>query len=212
MKRREFVEKLGIGSALVVSSSALAAPGLAANDGDDNGDHDHRPVRGPVANATVSFGAWHTGSVTTPAGTLPPLDRVVTPIPAPPYNVHQLIPYVARIREGGSVNFIISGLHQVAVYGPGTKPEDIRKAIDPGPNPVPPAPPFQNVRPMAGPPGLALINVPENRVYIGPDPSLLNTLDRIEVVHFGDPGLYLVICAFAWVRVLKQDHDRDRDD
>jgi hypothetical protein len=75
---------------------------------------------------------------------------------------------------------------------------------------------------MAGPPGLALINVPENRVYIGPDPSLLNTLDRIEVVHFGDPGLYLVICAFAlhfffdnmygWVRVLKQDHDRDRDD
>lgn len=43
-----------------------------------------------------------------------------------------------------------------------------------------------------------LINDPTNRVYRGLDPSIFRPLgqiqDRIEVVHFNDPGTYLVIC------------------
>jgi hypothetical protein len=120
---------------------------------------------------------------------------------------------------------VIAGLHQVIVYGPGTKPQDIRTAIDPGVIPAPPAfPTFQNVRPFTGFPAgpLAgqnlLINVPQNRLYAGPDPSLL-PLDRVEVVHFSEPGLYLVICGFAlhfffdnmygYVRVRRHEHDND---
>lgn len=193
MKRREFVEKLGIGSALIVSSSALAAPGHAAQD-EDNGEHDHRPVSGDRANATVSFGAW-------PVGTLAsPLDRTVTPdAPAAP-NIHQLIPYVTTIKEGGSVNFVLAGFHQVVVYGPGTRPDDINALL---------------FDPLPGPPGLGLINDPTNRVYRGLSPVGLPQ-DRVEVVHFGQPGRYLVICAvtfhfadnmFGWVRVRRRDDE-----
>lgn len=159
MKRREFVEKLGIGSALVVSGSALAIPGHAApngDDNDDNGGHNHRPISGDLANATVSFGAWPTGQVVTPQGPLGPLDRYPNVPPAPPQNIHQLIPYIAKIKQGGSVNFVIAGLHQVIVYGPGTKPQDIRTAIDPGVIPPPPTfPTFQNVRPFTAAPSSA---------------------------------------------------------
>jgi hypothetical protein len=57
-----------------------------------------------------------------------------------------------------------------------------------------------------------LINDADLRVYRGPDPRLLfPTIDRVEVVHFPNPGLHLVICGvlphfqdnmFGWVRVL----------
>jgi hypothetical protein len=216
MKRREFVEKLGIGSALIVSSSALSAPGHAAPTQDDQGEHNHRPVSGDRANATVSFGQWHTGII--PAGTdpvtgdplpqLPPLDRYAPGPVNPRYNSHLVIPHVATIKEGGSVNFVIAGLHQVAVYGPGTRPENIDTTlIRPMQNP-----PFN--APPVGP--LPLINDPNNRLYIGPDPSFL-PLDRVEVVHFANPGRYLVICAFlfhfldnmfGYVRV-RRDDDND---
>jgi plastocyanin len=39
-----------------------------------------------------------------------------------------------------------------------------------------------------------LINDPENRIYRGPDPSLLGTLDRVETVTFAQPGRYFVTC------------------
>jgi hypothetical protein len=59
--------------------------------------------------------------------------------------------------------------------------------------------------------GAPLINDPTNRVYRGPDPSLLPR-DRVEAVHFSKVGRYLVICGvvghftagmFAFVRVLR---------
>ncbi|HEY7450067.1 MAG TPA: hypothetical protein VH702_18055 [Vicinamibacterales bacterium] len=229
MKRREFVEKLGIGSAIIVSSSALSAPGHAApnDDRDDgNGGHNHQPISGDLANATVSFGQWKTGTIPAepnavpPLPELPPLDRFAAPNAPPPnprYNSHLVIPYVATIKAGGSVNFVISGLHQIAVYGRGTKPEDIHEAIGPGPfiPPFPVLPP--NTRAMQGPPFLPLISFATNRLYVGPDPSLL-PLDRVEVVHFPEPGRYLVICAFllhfvdnmyGWVRVRRHEHDND---
>ncbi len=138
---------------------------------------------GPLSNATVSFGEWMT-----------PVDRFpnVSPIAA---NHHELIPQVATIKAGGTVNFIIAGFHQVIVYDNGTQPGAINTALT-----VPPT--------AGGPP---LINDPTNRIYRGLDPSL-QSRDRVEVVHFANPGTYLVICGvfphfvndrmFGFVRVL----------
>jgi plastocyanin len=149
------------------------------------GAHQHRRVSGPMANATVSFGQWQTD---------PPLDRFpnVSPIVG---NNHALIPHEIRIKAGGSVNFIIAGFHQVIVYGDGTRPADINVN--------------NTIAPTAG--GPPLINDPRNRRYRGLDPSL-QSQDRVEVVHFPDPGTFLVICGvfphfvndemFGFVRVL----------
>ncbi len=102
----------------------------------------------------------------------------------------------ATFKAGGSVNFVIAGLHQIAVYGPGTSPSDINVNL---------------TQPMPGAPAsLLVINDPANRIYRGPFPFALPR-DRTEVVQFSAPGLHLVICAFlphfvdemwGWVKVL----------
>src|SRR5687768_8193111 len=76
----------------------------------------------PLGSATVSFGGWM-------AGLTPPLDRFTNPQGPPPTNHHELIPNVAKIKAGGYVNFIISGLHVVVIYDDGTKPADINAGI-----------------------------------------------------------------------------------
>lgn len=187
MKRREFVERLGIGSAVLAAGVAEAAQ-------DEHGHH--RPLTGPLASATVSFGAWPVGSVESP------LDRTATPLaPAAP-NVHALLPWHATIKEGGAVNFVLAGFHQVVVYAPGTKPEDIDTS---------------SLLPIPGaPPAIGLIDDPANRIYRGLDPRLLSppllSQDRVEVVGFSRRGTYLVICAvnvhladgmYGWVRVIR---------
>ena len=178
MKRREFVSGMLVAG---VAAEALAAQGSHR--------HEDEPIEGPLANATVSFGAW-------------PIrlsDRLVPPPPGPPPpNIHQLLPYAVMIKAGGAVNFIVAGFHNIVVYGPGTT----LASIDEGNTiPVPGAP--------AGFP--PLINDPVNRVYRGANPFNLPQ-DRVEVVHFADPGTYLVICAFVphfadrmhgWVKVNK---------
>lgn len=95
---------------------------------------------GPLSNATVSFGEWMT-----------PIDRFpnLSPMAA---NHHELIPQVAKIKAGGTVNFIIAGFYQVIVYNDGTQPGDINTALT-----VPPT----------SPPGPPLINDPANRIYRG---------------------------------------------
>jgi hypothetical protein len=135
-----------------------AAPALAMN--------------GTPATATISFGAWHTD---------PSLDRFPNSSPGD-RNEHQLIPNTVTIEAGGTVNFIISGFHQVIVYDDGTQPGDIN---------------VEETTPTTGEPaGVPLINDPTNRLYRGPDPSLpnLQPRDRVEVVYFPKPGTYLVIC------------------
>ena len=178
MKRRQFV------------SGVLAAGLVTEVIGGQEHEHEARPLEGPLANATVSFGAW-------------PIrlsDRLIPPPqPAPPPpNVHQLLPYSVTIKAGGAVNFIVAGFHNIAVYGPGTTFESIDETIL---MPVPGAP-------VGFPP---LVNDSRNRVFRGANP-FTQPQDRVEVVHFGDPGTYLVICAFlphfndkmhGWVKVVK---------
>ena len=194
MKRRQFVERLGIGSV------ALAAAGVA--EAAQNEHQGHRPLTGPLANATVSFGAWPVGSV------IEPLDRMEKPSAPVAPNVHALLPQTVTIKEGGSVNFVLAGFHQVVVYAPGTKPEDINTSLL---LPIPNAPP---------PPIRGLIDDPTNRIYRGLDPRNINTpatpnllfQDRVEVVGFSTSGTYLVICSvnshfadgmFGWVKVIR---------
>jgi hypothetical protein len=133
-------------------------------------------------NATVSFGQWKTD---------PPLDRFPNASPRLNNN-HQLIPNTATIKAGGSVNFIIGGFHNLIVYDDGTQPEDI--------NVNTPTPPTTTRGPNPFPP-VALVDDPTNRIYRGLDPSLQSLdlsgafgQDRVEVVWFPKPGLYLVIC------------------
>jgi hypothetical protein len=177
MKRREFFEKAGISSAAFVSLSGLSSVqsgGQKKEDEEHGGGHDHKPNNDPLSLAVVSFGQWKTDVV---------LDRFPNVSPPPPRNNHQLFPFEAKIKAGGAVSFIISGLHLITVYDDGTEPEQIDV--------------INNLQATTGvPAGVPVINDPLNRLYRGPDPSTLGplTLDRTETVHFARPGRFLVIC------------------
>ncbi|HEY7286170.1 MAG TPA: hypothetical protein VH497_12040 [Vicinamibacterales bacterium] len=187
MRRREFIEKAGLGSALVTlpaigGSDAKTANKDAKQSGQDS-EHGHGggndEMNGPLSTATVSFGQWDLAT---------PLDRFPNNSPRTRNN-HHLIPNEVKIKAGGSVNFMIGGFHHILVYGNDTKPSDINIGAT-IPTTVQPGPP--------------LINDPVNRVYRGLDPSVLPALpgstppqplqDRTETVRFTDPGRYLVIC------------------
>jgi len=106
------------------------------------------------------------------------------------------------------VNFVLAGFHQVVVYGPDTRPEDIDTTL---------------LLPIPGaPPTVGIIDDPRNRIYRGLDPRALSpappaapnllSQDRVEAVSFSTRGTYLVICSvsrhfadgmFGWVRVVK---------
>jgi len=186
MKRREFIAKAGVGS-VALASLPLGSGDAAAESTKPQGGHQHEPVSGPLATATVSFGEWS-------AGLEPALDRFPNlGAPVKP-NGHQLIPNETTIKAGGTVNFIIAGFHHILVYGNGTQPDDIDETLTVA---------------VTVPPGPPLINDPANRVYRGLDPSLFPQ-DRVEVVQFPNPGTYLVVCGvlphfidkmWGWVKV-----------
>jgi len=167
MKRREFVEKLGLGSAAAATAAALGTRVSAAPEKQ----HDHTQVDGPLAQATVAFGQWRTDLS-------PALDRFPNNSPRTANN-HKLIPYVATIKAGGAVNFLISGTHQVLVYGPGTTLDSIQHTV---------------IEAGGGFPGF--IDDPVNRMYRGLDPRLLPQ-DRLENVTFAAKGTYLVVCGLV---------------
>lgn len=111
-----------------------------------------------------------------------------------PANVgHHISPREVTISAFGSVSFLIGGFHLVLIYGNGTEVADVNTSlVIPGP-PVP------------------LINDPNNRIYRGLDPRT-QPVDRIEVVHFHEPGRYLVACGvlphfndgmYGFVRVVR---------
>lgn len=108
-----------------------------------------------------------------------------------------MTPNMVTIRSGGSVNFIVSGLHNIAIYDDGVTPTDINIALT-------------TPTTSATPPVLPIIDDPNRRIYRGVDPSL-QSRDRVEVVNFAAPGTYLVICGvlphfaggmYGYVRVL----------
>jgi plastocyanin len=158
----------------ILCAAAVLAIGLTAYFLIQGSHHNHlnqveaADEGGALNNATVSFGGWMTN---------PPLDRFPNSSPIAP-NHHALTPQIAKIKAGGTVNFIIGGFHLVTVYDKGTKPSDINTNI--------------TVLPTNG--GPPLIADPNRRIYRGLDPSL-QPQDRVEVVQFDEPGTYLVICA-----------------
>ena len=109
--------------------------------------------------------------------TTPALDRFPNNSPRTA-NHHALTPQVATIQAGGTVNFNIGGFHHVLVYDDGTQPGDINTSIT--------VPPTNQPMPL-------LIADPNRRIYRGLDPST-QPQDRVEVVHFANPGTYLVMC------------------
>jgi plastocyanin len=87
------------------------------------------------------------------------------------------------IDKGGTVTFVmgVSGVHEVAIYSPGTSPKDINPQLLAAPAP--------------GCPPVPTINDPNHRITIlsdqvceggSPNPSYT----------FNTPGRYLVICTF----------------
>jgi plastocyanin len=134
-------------------STGLAVRTAAAGD-------DHAPL-----SVTVSFGAG-----------------LNTATPNNPPN-HHVLPKVIRVGTGGVVNFVVAGFHQIFVYVPGVKVEDIQ---------VPASGTFINdlanlyysgILPAGGPPPAIPATV---------HPS--NAQNRVESVSFSQPGTYLVIC------------------
>lgn len=119
--------------------------------------------------ATVSFGTWMSS---------PPLDRFPNTSDTRFRNNHAVSPYVVKIMAGGTVRFIVSGLHNIIVYDRGTRPEniDVTQVVN-----------------TTGTPTVPIINDANNRIYRGLDPTL-QAVDRVENVQFDQPGLYLVIC------------------
>ena len=139
---------------------------------------------------------------------------------------HLLLPHTVHLRAGGIVNFVVGGIHEIFVYKPGTTPEDVLLN----------APPF---------PGSDFINygilptrLPDNNLllYAGVNPSTpnfptgvnqgrppnpanrSNAPNRVELVHFPEPGTYLVICninphfrsgMYAWVKVRGDGDEND---
>ena len=184
MKRREFFEKAGMGSAALVSLPVLGGAsktrkGSESGAQDEHGhDGSHEVMNGPLSSVEVSFGQWDLAT---------PLDRFPNKADRTRNN-HQLIPGVARVKAGGSVKFIIAGFHHVLIYEDGVMPADID---------------ITKLTTVTVPPGPPLINDPIKRLYRGLDPSTMPLLagtppvtiqDRVEAVRFPNPGTFLVIC------------------
>jgi plastocyanin len=96
---------------------------------------------------------------------------------------HHVLPEVIKVKQGGVVNFVVSGVHQIVVYNPGRDLSDL-------------------VIPAAG----LLVNDLSGTFYVGPaafgaapagwatasDGTLAR--NRVEAITFDSPGRYLVIC------------------
>jgi plastocyanin len=105
--------------------------------------------------------------------------------PSPPAN-HHVLPNVIEIKAGGAVNFAVAGFHQIVVYQPGIKADDIV------------APAF--------PPNLFMNYNLGTAYYVGINPrnanagtpaaaaTVFNGDNRVEAVTFSAPGVYLVVC------------------
>ena len=174
--RRNLLRAVAAGGAAAAGIGVALRTGISGNVSAQHSHGESDAPTGPLGNATVSFGHWIID---------PPFDRFPNLPATPPRNRHFITPNEVKIKAGGGVSFIIAGLHNVQVFQDGWQPGDINTSL---------------TTPMTGPPpftGLPIINDPAGRLYRGPDPSLLPQ-DRVEVVNFPHPGVYLVICGFLF--------------
>jgi plastocyanin len=127
---------------------------------------------GPLS-ATVEFGRDNLGS------------------PFPPPSGHDesghsrdsMFPQNVVIDKGGTVTFVmgVSGVHEAAIYAPGTTPGDINAQL------LSPA--------SAGCPPVPTINDPNHRIAIVSD-QVCEGGSATPTYKFNNPGKYLVICTF----------------
>ena len=105
--------------------------------------------------------------------------------PGNPAN-HHVLPNTIEIKAGGAVNFAVAGFHQIVVYRPGVKVENIV---------LPPFPPNLFVNYNLGTASYVGINPNDaNPATPTTPPTRFNGENRIESVSFSEPGVYLVIC------------------
>lgn len=184
--RRRLLQAAAAGGVTAVGLGTVLGARQDPGQGSEHA-HDNRPLTDKRAHVVVAFGQWDAN----PAN---PLDRqpINEEVETRTRNIHLMLPYEAEVDAGGAVSFIISGLHQILIYGPGRELEEVQAAAA-GLN-LPPAPPF--------PP---LVNYTTDLVYRGLDPRVLNyvplppatpnlVVDRVEAVNFKEPGRYLVVC------------------
>lgn len=139
---------------------------------------------------------------------------------------HVIFPKEIKVKTGGVVNFAVAGFHDIVIFKPGTKLDDLKDAagqfiqlqapfVIP---PVPPVPPatidadlpaglmgriyYRGINPAGGPLGTLVTGNPANGS------------NRMEPISFSAPGTYLVICnvrghlidgMFAYVKVTGGD-------
>ena len=202
--RRHLLKAAAVGGVTATGLSAVlgterGVAALAAEDqkGQRPGEssehkHDDRPRTDKRAYVQVSFGQWD-------ADPAAPFDRepINTDTENRTRNIHAMLPFDVEVDAGGAVSFIISGVHQILVYGPGSKLADVQAAWATAGSPVIPI-------------GPGLVDFAEDRVYRGLNPFVLQYLplpgtpppdtvgnlvvDRVESVNFKEPGRYLVVC------------------
>lgn len=201
--RRNLLKAAAVGGVTATGLSAVFGTerGVAALAPDQKGlkpgeiaehKHDDRPRNKKRGFAQVSFGQWDVDPAL-------PLDRqpINTDTENRTRNVHEVLPFEVEIDAGEAVTFLISGVHQILVYGPGSKLDDVQAAWAAAGSPtLPPVPP-------------GLVDYAEDRVYRGLNPFALQyvplatppadtngnlVVDRIESVIFKQPGRYLVVC------------------
>jgi plastocyanin len=164
-------------AALLAVAGAVLVPVLLS--ADDN-------KSGPVA-GTVSFGAG-----------------LNTAQPGNSAN-HHVLPGMIHVQAGGVVNFNVAGFHQIYVYNPGKRPEDV--------HPADPTALFMDDKVGLYYEGLKTGGGPPPGIPVTTNPS--NAANRLESVSFSKPGTYLVICnvaphfadgMWAWIHVTGNDN------
>lgn len=115
---------------------------------------------------------------------------------------HVIFPKEIKVKTGGVVNFAVAGFHDIVIFKPGTKLDDLKDSSGnfiqiQAPFVIPPVPVANNADLPAG--------LAERVYYRGINPAggplatpvagnPANGSNRMEPISFSAPGTYLVIC------------------
>ena len=120
--RRNLLKAAAIGGVTATGLSAALGAEQKPDQGSEHA-HDNRPLTDKRSHVVVSFGQWDVD----PAR---PLDRwpINEEVETRTRNIHLQLPFEAEVDAGGAVSFIISGLHQILIYGPGRELAEVQAA------------------------------------------------------------------------------------